>query len=500
MAVKRFLGRWIAGLLVLGFLFPLIAACSGNNEEENAGNDNKERVLRIGTMYGGGYANDPWFRQQYLELFEFSHPNITIEFVEAVSQEDMQNGEIVDAVEAMKEIMTGDNPPDVVMLNYEQMDPFVDENLLKPLDANITKDKFDIDGIVPSILEALKEKGDGKIYALAPYFSSSVLVYNKKMFDEANISYPTDGMTWDDVFTMARSLSKDKGDGTRQYGFAFTRHQYDEPYWQMETYAAPLQLRIFDTEVEKMTVNSESWAQVWGTVAELYRDQVLPPGQSYEDQQAFTESTGPYDYDNFLSGKVAMSLAQSYDIQEFINAERYGGPDFEMFDWDIVTYPVHSSAPGVGGNVWMDGLMGINAKAQNERDAWEFLKFINGEQFAEVKSRGSQYLVTRQKYIKPIEGKEYNIEAFTKIKPVQREGYEDLYTKYPNIGQVFSLGQQKFKEVLDEKMDVSQALQQWEVEGNQLLEDMRNNPQPEGGEVQPMPIDMVEEETIEVVE
>jgi multiple sugar transport system substrate-binding protein len=78
----------------------------------------------------------------------------------------------------------------------EQMSLLLEKNLLAPLDSKIAEDKFDTTDYVPVVYEGIKDLSpDGKIYALAPQFNSSALVYNKKMFADAGIEPPTDNIT-----------------------------------------------------------------------------------------------------------------------------------------------------------------------------------------------------------------------------------------------------------------------------------------------------------------
>ncbi len=46
----------------------------------------------------------------------------------------------------------------------------------------------------------------------------AILYYNKDLFDDAGIDYPTDDWTWDDLEAAALAMTKDV-DGEHQYGF-----------------------------------------------------------------------------------------------------------------------------------------------------------------------------------------------------------------------------------------------------------------------------------------
>mgnify|MGYP000234782395 CR=1 FL=1 len=58
-----------------------------------------------------------------------------------------------------------------------------------------------------------------KFLWLGPCHPSSALYFNKTLFDEANVEYPNEDWTWDDLIAAAKDLTKKDGDVTTQYGF-----------------------------------------------------------------------------------------------------------------------------------------------------------------------------------------------------------------------------------------------------------------------------------------
>lgn len=484
--------------MALTLVIPLLAACNSGNDAK----DTEKRVLRIATMnsYGG---DDQYLRQQFTEIYEFAHPNIEIEIVAAIEQnnynyEEPKAGEKQpDPVEKMKELLTGPNPPDVVMTDFNVLPQLVEQNLLTQLDPMITEDKFDTTDIVPAVIEGLKKLGDGKLYALAPTFSSSALYYNKVIFEQAGVPFPTDKMTWDDIFNLARRVTSGDGD-KRKYGFSFSTYQGSDPFWDMNLYTQPLQLSMFDDKGEKMTVDTDAWENVWKTISGLNTEKILP--QPMDPNQVRPQGKvkyNPFEQELFLSGNVAMTLSDYGYVNRIIdankNAQKVEG--FVPVDWDVVTLPIHPSAPDVGGNIWMNGVMGINAKAQNVDDAWDYIKFINGEDWARLKSRSMYEMVSRKKYIQPKEGLTYNIGAFYQLTPAPQPTNTNLYQTMPNIYQVQEIGRTKFQEVLKGTKKVRDALKEWNTEGNAMLQDMKKNPNGTGtvGGIEPRPMDTVSE-------
>ncbi|MFD1955156.1 ABC transporter substrate-binding protein [Paenibacillus thailandensis] len=493
----KWIGKLAATAVSVTMLTGLISACSGGGDQSA-----ENRVLRIGVLYGEA-NNDSWVREQYTNTYEYTHPNIDIEFQFAVdysaSRFDNPNGENEkqpDTYEQLTKMLTGDNPVDVVIFDYNYLKRLTQDNLLKQLDPLITQDKFDISDYVPTVVDGIKAaSGDNALYALTPTFNSSALYYNKTMFTEAGIDFPTDNMTWDQVFELARLLSKGEG-GERQFGMTFNRWGSDG-YYDMQTYSAPLGLKKWDDKLERMTVNEPGWQKVWETMTGLYKDHVVP---TQEDMSLVYESmnkqnadgsyySNPIGGDLFLLGRTAMTIGEYYYANEIKttmdNASKI--QDFKPFEWDVVTMPSHQEMPGVG-NVYLSDLMGINVNAPNADDAWDFIKFTNSREWAELKSRNNYQLTARKEFIKPRDGLTFNINAFTSVKPIppQSTDTEKQLREYPRLYEAEQPAYQLFQEVVQGTKTVEEALAQWETEGNKILTEIKNAPaSPAEGELKP---------------
>ncbi|MBD7967681.1 extracellular solute-binding protein [Paenibacillus gallinarum] len=480
MKKRSLLARPVVTLLTcMTLVAPAIAGCTAAEPSQE-----QERVLRVGTLYGSN--DDSYFRQQYTDVFEVLNDNITIEIVPAIDQSEYQyydytqkeQPEQPDQLESVKKMLTGDNPVDVIIGDVSTMRSLIQENMLKQLDPLIAEDKFDTSDIVPTVLDGIKDIGDNSIYALTPTFSSSALFYNKAIFQKAGVEPPVDGSTWDDIFDKARRVTS--GEGKDQiYGISLNQWGSDA-FYDAQTYAAPLQLRTYDEKAEKMTVDNDSWEKVWSTISKLARDKVLAGQDAMNNNSGAPEVFNPFQGNLFMEGRAAMVIADYGYVTRLINDNKYAEKNekFNPVEWDVVTPPVHQEKPGVGGNVYLSNLMAINSSAQNSDDAWEFIKFLNGEEWAKIRARSSYELVSRKSYIKPKEGLDYNIGAFYALKPIppMNMNQYQLYQKMPNLWQVDQVGQKYFKQVLDNKKTPKEALAEWQKEGDEMLLKLQKDP------------------------
>ncbi|TJY43594.1 extracellular solute-binding protein [Cohnella pontilimi] len=473
--------------LALSLLFPLLAACSTKKDLNDPAN---RRTLKIGTLYGSK-QDETWFRQQFTDMFELTHEGIDIEVVPAIDWSEQQfepqdkNGrqKQPDPLEKAKAIMTGSNPVDVMIFDMNMLSTFANENLLKPLDPMLKEDKIDTAEFVPSVIDAIRDAGNNNIYALTPTFMPTALYYNKKIFQDTGVTLPADGMTWDDVFNKAKQLTKGSGKDAI-FGFSFNQWGGSgENFWDIQNYVAPLELKIFDDKAEKMLVNSPQWEKAWSTIYDLYKAHVFPRQQDMNVDQPMTDRAqyNPFQGQLFLNGRVAMTLGDYgmiNQIQQFNdNADKL---KMKKLDWDVVTMPVHATVPGVGGSYSFNSLAGINSKAQNQDDAWEFVKFMNGKEWAKFKSRSTYEMPSRTEFIKEREGMHYNVKAFTQLKPAPWMGSslndQKLYRERPNLNMMQQLVNNAYMSVFQGQKSVKQALQDLETKGNDVLQKIKLNP------------------------
>jgi len=451
--VKMF--KMLAAALAVAAAVSLAAACTKEDKQAKDEGNRQERVLKIAAVmpsYGG--PHEDYFKEQYTDVFQYANPDIQIEIIPIVSKPGEPDAD------GLKSLMEGDNPPDVVTFDSGQLAPLIDSNLLAQLDPLIAKEKFDTEGIVPAVVESLKDAGGGKLYGLSPTFISSALVYNKKIFTEAGVDYPRDDMTWDEVFELAKRLGRGEGDN-RIDGFSFTTSRSRDLFDGLQMYVAPLETPMFNSTLDQLAVDTDQWEQVWTTMAQLQKEGVFPALASPSDMQGAYGS-----YDLFESGKLAMGIMDYTQVQGLISANK-NAANFIPIDWDVVTLPSHPEAKGVSGRIFMPIVMGINARAQNLVDAWTYIQFMNSDGWAKLKSNSSDKLVSRMKYTKPT-GQDFHIEAFYNVKPAPMEFPTGYYA-------ALEVGRRLFRDVVQGKISVRDALKRWQTEGDAAMKQMRES-------------------------
>ncbi|TCZ76594.1 carbohydrate ABC transporter substrate-binding protein [Paenibacillus albiflavus] len=443
----------------------MMTACAFNGQEAKPV---QERTLRIATSEGFG-EDDEYFRMKYTNIFEYNHPNIHLEIMDTHLEED--------PFHSMLQLMEGADPPDVVMLNANQMSEMLEKNLLSPLDSRLVDAKYDFSNYVPAVYEGIRNLSpDGQIYAMAPLFNSSALLYNKQIFDDAGVPYPHDNMTWDETFELARRISSKQDGKIPIYGFSFNPQRRQDTFSAMRVYTDPLQLNYVNATVDAMTVDNGNWEKAWNTVYQLQEQGITPPVHDPNNLNPLIESLAsdsafPNDY--FKLGLLGMTIISYDQLNRLIDLDAHADqiPNYSRIDWDVATIPCHPEYPGAVSNVELQGLMAINTRATNPQDAWSFIRFINSPTWAKIKIDHHSQL-SAYKQVVNSSGRDYHVEAFCNIKPIGLSSGLDEYRLEqinPTVTEAVDLGRTELRKVMLGKQSTKDGLKAWQEQGNDIL-------------------------------
>lgn len=462
-------------------LMVTLSACTSSGGKGSVGKLGREDkgTLKV------AYFNEEAFFMQYGNAFQAMFPNIELEVVSTESVFDAE-----DPVAEMEKILA-EQQPDAMYLTEEQYASLAGKGALYDLDAVVKQDEFDLDGFLPSVVELLKARGGGKLYGLSPSFVSQALYYNKTLFDQNGIPYPTDGMSWDEVIQLAaRFPAKKEGDDALA-GLAPSMSVADS-FSLIRSIGEAKGLLYADSETGTVSIASPEWKEIFQSVIDGYKSGsiVIPSDGPGKGGMVAMRSTGGSkttvsfggDSVSFMSGKAAMTIDGPMMMsmldalssgavrmgQSATSKDSGGMKPLNMpqeIDWDVVTIPVDPSQPDIAGGMGLDSVFSINASSENTAAAWEFLKYVNGEQLAKTGSKSSPALSARTAYKKEGNGK--NVDAFYALKADTRSMLQTL----PNgFAESFSkLAAEQIKKVVDGTASLDDALQTLQTQGQDQL-------------------------------
>jgi multiple sugar transport system substrate-binding protein len=263
-------------------------------------------------------------------------------------------GGAVDAQGKVIAMTAAGTPPDVFWTHAYIVPNLVKLNLLADVSGYISKDK---DFKLSNYFEApMKDyQIGGKQYGITREATTTILIYNKELFQKNGVSFPTDSWTWDDYLKAAQQLTK--GDGTQKtWGAAGWIGQGSAQYytaikaWQEGG-------DIVDSTRTKFTLNQSPAVDQVQWLADLVSKQhVHPLGDEFPGQNI---------QDSWGSGRIGM-VTQICVFNSFNKAQ---------FDWDIAPLPKGKT------RVTRTASAGhsITSGSKNKDAAWEVLKYFGSK-------------------------------------------------------------------------------------------------------------------------
>src|SRR5690625_648347 len=320
-------------------------------------------VCLTGLLYGCTKVEQPEEITLYVEAHNPSYfmQNYGIPF-------ELQNIHIRDEVTLIEPCETSNEFEDLVMVErFELYDEMVENGELALLDPFILKNSnlfSDLSYDKNKAMDIFREHSDRQLYALPLYLMGFALYYNADLFDEYDVPYPTDFMSWDEMFMLASQFPLETDQGERIYGLAHSYAHYHVALAHLTVIGSRANMFMVDDEW-KMTMNTPEWAEIWNTA--------IPAMKSgYVDISANNDFTpnAVLDYP-FIDGRAAMISATPDVAYQLINEKK----EEERFKWNVVAGPITPEYPFTTAySLW--GAYGMNDQSSDKEEAWELLRFI----------------------------------------------------------------------------------------------------------------------------
>lgn len=340
----------------------LIFACS--SEEGSSSGDISENVDDIEeeeiSVTGDG--------DKELTFMGHGNPTETDIFNELVSSYIERNPEVqvtymsVPPGEYSQKLVTlaaAGNLPDVFYAAGPEFNRFVDADILLNLQPYLeATDTFQPENVWQEGLDRYRYDGDmsgqGDLYGLPKDLGPWAFVYNKELFDEEGIDYPSavaGEWDWDDMLEAAEQLSKDTSGNGRIDQFGIADFSLESAVWANGG-------EFIDYDTGEIKIDEPEFYEAMQFVADLSNVyQVAPSVDDQESQNA---------YSRFVDGGIAMFAMGPWDQPAFWDLD---------FDWDIAAWP---ASPNTGETATWLGSMGyvIAENTEYPQEAFELASYL----------------------------------------------------------------------------------------------------------------------------
>lgn len=386
---------------------------------------------------------------------------------------------IGDGEEAFNELVEKEKP-DVLLLNPGTFAEYINDGKLLELDPFIKKDQYSVEGIYPGLLDMLKELGGGKLYGLAPTFYGNAVFYNQELFRKYGVEPPHDQMNWQEILDLARRFPTDGDEESRVFGFG---NDYSASVdYLINKIASSEDLMYVNPATMKVTVDTDSWKRVYELAIQASNAGVIYSPKDGGFMGGTIEQF--YRSQPFLMGRVAMMIGDPFTLQ-MLKQAKTAIKDYKPFELGMVSGPVDPADPSTTRNAGINEIFAIHAQSANQDIAWEFLKFVNGEDYARVKSRSMNGdLMSRMGFMKDDNGQ--SLDVFYALKPkLNRNDMNSRKIPTEFRGQFQSLMSEEIAQVQENKKSLDEALKTIQEKGQAALDkavkDQKENKGNEGG-------------------
>ncbi|MFD0713501.1 ABC transporter substrate-binding protein [Paenibacillus sp. GCM10027626] len=341
-------------ILTIMICFSLtLAGCGGNaSQMPESRPDANKTVIRISFS---GTELEKRVRYETAERFMQAHPEISIEWIDLGPNR----------YEKTLTLISGGNAPDILYINEWTLS-LAERGVLLPLDDFIAGDaSFRKQDFYPAVMEAYQF--DGKQYGIPQEISPYVTYYNKDLFDQAGVPYPTD--QWSEAQFMeaaARLTDPDK----QQYGFLY------------DNYGAPLDgmlsrnnVEIYAADPAQSRLDSADALETLTTIKRMAVDDKSSP------DPADIRAMGQGSESLFRNQHIAMFSAGMWHLPSFGNHPL-------PFNWDVVKMPrKRNQQTKVAALSWS-----ISKDSKHPREAWEVLNYFTGIEGMRIVAKHSMAL------------------------------------------------------------------------------------------------------------
>lgn len=343
----------IALMLVMLLLTSvLLTACSNDQKDGNQGNQQaggQEKKLSGEISFSTwGSLDERKVNEDIIALFEAKYPGtkVNLEYIPD------------DYSTKIDSMFLGKMAPDVIYGHPKTLVSWASQGLLMDLTDkfNETPELMNKEKFNTELYEAFKY--DGKYIATVNGADTILIYYNKDLFDAANVPYPSDDWTYDDLIEAAKALTirDDKGK-PKQFGISvYSDYQTTEAF----VYANGGELFDDINNPKEVLFNSPKTVEALKLMHDLINVHKAAPNA------ADNEILGG----GFDTGKIAMDINGVWSIVYRKNIEE--------FNWGLATVPSND------GNVKKIPALyagyAIAKTSKNPDLAWEFAKFMQSDE------------------------------------------------------------------------------------------------------------------------
>ncbi|GMQ61931.1 ABC transporter substrate-binding protein [Vallitalea maricola] len=359
------LKRSLAILLTLILAFS-VAGCGSKKAENNSGStstdkktdDNADSASKTDKPFEGvvlhyGVSETSSTGGEAVELVELVKEKTGIQIDFTI----IPNTNAGEVDKQLVSLMAGDDI-DIVYGTTQKLKTYYQAGVLEPLNELAEADNYDIQSVFGDSVPVFD---DGLSYGLPAFNDIWLTFYNKKIFDEAGVEYPTaEGWTWEKYIETAKKLTNADADVWGSFMLDYDCYNY---LWAMQSGAQAYNEDGTSNFDDSLFAKGLQFYYDLGNV-----DKVQPDSIMY--------ASGAYPWNSFVaSGNMGMFVCGGWVMSMMNNFEKYPR------DWEFGILPMPYPEGQESSTLAVTGAYGVSASSKNADAAFEAIKCMAENQY-----------------------------------------------------------------------------------------------------------------------
>ncbi|CAG7653284.1 hypothetical protein PAESOLCIP111_06733 [Paenibacillus solanacearum] len=341
-------GTMIRKFVIWGLLFPLIStvsACMGTKGGDEGGGKaaegKKEPVELVFYSTSGDFDTDG-FMTMFGNKIKEKYPYVTPKFIPYGKDT------------SPDKLLTAGEPLDIMYLSSGQTRYLLDYEIQYDISELIKKYKYDLSRMEPTTVEIQRMIANGGIYGLPVYNNTMTMFYNKDLFDRFGVMYPKDGLTWDELYELAKVMSR--FDGAQQYqgitlslAHTMPTNQFSIPYTDSHN---------------KVNYTSGDFKKLFTAWTRFYQ---LTGNEVNKKTVSYTVQVNAFDKDKTIAMFLGLAALGPARFKEVLN-------------WDVASFPVFQEKPEIGPQPYPTYFY-ITKTSKHKDVAFEVISYLTSDEF-----------------------------------------------------------------------------------------------------------------------
>ncbi|TNJ62118.1 extracellular solute-binding protein [Paenibacillus hemerocallicola] len=349
--MKRKKGMY--ALTIMTLAASLLTACSGGKSEPEVGGNaaapapSNEPVELSFWLYVGSITDNERFMNAFGDKIKEKFPNVTPKFIAP--------GKGVN----LKSLIESQQPIDIIYDAYGQLH----QNLLEygmqyDISELLKTYKYDLSKLEPTSVAAMQELAKGGMYGLPVSVDSVNILYNKGLFDRFGVPYPTDNMSWEEMYDLTKKLARVEN-GVRYMGLGMSPMHV--------TIADQTGPEFIDAAKSQGLLSSDTFKKMFKTLTDFYMI-----ANNHVDNTSWNYSSMQLDL--FKKQQIAMLLTVSATGPRII-ADNVPG-----LEWDVAAYPHYKEMKTVGPQL-NPGYFLVPVTSKHKDMAFQVAAYVTSDEF-----------------------------------------------------------------------------------------------------------------------